>query len=55
MCIYQLGCSDARLIYYLFVDYPPMNINWAASTIDIFNLDYPPIINILDYPPNHFL
>ena len=25
-----------------------------APTIDIFNLDYPPIINILDYPPNHF-
>ena len=23
-----------------------MNINWAAPTIDIFNLDYPPIINI---------
>ena len=35
-----------RLIYYLFVDYPPMNINWAALTIDIFNLNYPPIINI---------
>ena len=35
-----------RLIYYLFVDYPPMNINWAAPTIDILNLDYPPIITI---------
>ena len=35
-----------RLIYYLFVDYPPMNINWAAPMIDIFKLDYPPIINI---------
>ena len=23
-----------------------MNINWAAPMIDIFNLDYPPIINI---------
>ena len=23
-----------------------MNINWAAPTIDIFYLDYPPIINI---------
>ena len=23
-----------------------MNINWAAQMIDIFNLDYPPIINI---------
>ena len=45
-----------RLIYYLFVDYPPMNINWAAPTIDIFNLDYPPIINIfLDNSPNRFL
>ena len=31
-----------------------MNINWAAPTIDIFGLDYPPIIYILDYPPNHF-
>ena len=32
-----------------------MNINWATPTIDIFNLDYPPIINIfLDNPPNHF-
>ena len=39
-----------RLIYYLFVDYPPMNINWAAPTIDIFNLDYPPIINIFRQP-----
>ena len=31
-----------------------MNINWAAPTIDIICLDYPPIFNILDYPPNHF-
>ena len=31
-----------------------MNINWVAPTIDIFHLDYPPIINSLDYPPNHF-
>ena len=31
-----------------------MNINWAAPTIDILIVDYPPIINILDYPPNHF-
>ena len=23
-----------------------MNINWAASTIDILNLGYPPIINV---------
>ena len=42
--------SLRRLIYYLFVDYPPMNINWAAPTIDIFNLDYPPIINIFRLP-----
>ena len=42
--------SLRRLIYYLFVDYPPMNINWAAPTIDIFNLDYPPIINIFRQP-----
>ena len=43
-----------RLIYYLFVDYPPMNINWAAPTIDIFNLDYPPIINIFRLPSEPF-
>ena len=43
-----------RLIYYLFVDYPPMNINWAALTIDIFNLDYPPIINIFRQPSEPF-
>ena len=41
-----------RLIYYLFVDYPPMNINWTAPTIDIFNLDYPPIINIFFRQPS---
>ena len=39
-----------RLIYDLFVDYPPMNINGIAPTIDIFNLDYPPIINIFRQP-----
>ena len=27
-----------------------MNINWAAPTIDIFILDYPPIINIFRLP-----
>ena len=43
-----------RLIYYLFVDYPPMNINWAAPTIDIFNLNYPPIINIFSQPSEPF-
>ena len=43
-----------RLIYDLFVDYPPMNINWAASTIDIFNLDYPSIINIFRQPSEPF-
>ena len=42
------------LIYYLFVEYPPMNINWAAPTIDIFNLDYPPIINIFRQPSEPF-
>ena len=31
-----------------------MNINWATPTIDIYSLDYPPIINILDYSPNPF-
>ena len=39
-----------QLIYYFFVDYPPMNINWAAPTIDIFSLDYPPIIYIFRLP-----
>ena len=29
-----------------------MNINWVASTIDIFNLDYPPIINIFFRQPS---
>ena len=43
-----------RLIYYLFVDYPLMNINWAAPTIDIFNLDYPLIINIFRQPSEPF-
>ena len=28
-----------------------MNINWVALTIDIFNLDYPPIINIFFRQP----
>ena len=46
--------SLRRLIYYLFVDYPPMNINWTAPTIDIFNLDYPPIINIFRQPSEPF-
>ena len=41
-----------RLIYYLFVD--GMNINWAAPTIDIFNLYYPPIINIFRQPSEPF-
>ena len=31
-----------------------MNINWAAPTIDIFNLDYPPIINIFRQPSEPF-
>ena len=31
-----------------------MNINWAAPTIDIFNLDYPPIINIFILPSEPF-
>ena len=43
-----------RLIYYFFVDYPPMNINWAAPTIYIFNLDYPPIINIFRLPSDEY-
>ena len=35
MYIYISIGALRRLIYYLFVDYPPMNINWAAPTIDI--------------------
>ena len=31
-----------------------MNINWAAPTIDIFHLDYPPIINIFRLPSEPF-
>ena len=31
-----------------------MNINWAAPTIHIFNLDYPPIINIFRQPSEPF-
>ena len=31
-----------------------MNFNWAALTIDIFNLDYPPIINIFRQPFESF-
>ena len=31
-----------------------MNINWAAPTIDIFNLDYPLIINIFRQPSESF-
>ena len=31
-----------------------MNINWAAPTIDIFSLDYPPIINIFRQPSEPF-
>ena len=31
-----------------------MNINWAAPTIDIFNLDYPSISNIFRQPCEPF-
>ena len=31
-----------------------MNINWVALTIDIFNLDYHPIINIFRQPSEPF-
>ena len=54
-CVYISIGPLRRLIYYLFVDYPPMNINWAAPTIDIFfNLDYPSIINIFKQPSEPF-
>ena len=50
MCIYINWAAPTIDIYYLFVDYPPMNINWAALTIDILILDYPPIINVFRQP-----
>ena len=53
-CVYISIGPLRRLIYYLFVDYPPMNINWAAPTIDILNLDYPPIINVFRQPSEQF-
>ena len=31
-----------------------MNINWSAPTIDILNLDYPPIINVFRQPSKLF-
>ena len=31
-----------------------MNINWSAPTIDILNLDYPPIINVFRQPSKPF-
>ena len=31
-----------------------MNINWATPTIDILNLDYPPIINVFRQPSEPF-
>ena len=37
MCIYISIGLHRRLTYYLFVDYPPMNINWVTPTIDIFH------------------
>ena len=52
---YQLGRSDDLYIICLWTTLRCIYINWAAPTIAIFHLDYPPIINILDYPPNHFL
>ena len=47
----NINCAALTIdIFSLFVDYPPMNINWAAPTIDILYLDYPPIINVLRLP-----
>ena len=31
-----------------------MNINWGTPTIDIFDLDYPPIINNFRQPSEPF-
>ena len=31
-----------------------MYINWASPTIDIFSMDYPPIINIFRQPSEPF-
>ena len=54
MCIYINWAAPTIDIYYLFEDYPPMNINWAAPTIDILILDYPPIINVFRQPSEPF-
>ena len=54
MCIYINSASLTIDIYYLFVDYPSMNINWAAPMIDILILDYPPIINVFRQPSESF-
>ena len=47
-----------RLIYKLFVDYPPMNIyQLAAPTVDILFICGLPsdVLTFLDYPPNRLL
>ena len=53
MCIY-INWAVPKIDILFVVDYPPMNINWAASTIDIFNLGYPSIINIFRQPSEPF-
>ena len=53
MCIYQLG-RLRRLI--LFVDYPPMYINWAVSDDRYFSLIWTTLRSylVLDNPPKPF-
>ena len=51
MCIYQLGYSDD--LYYLWTTFRCISIG-PSPTIDIFNLDYPPIINIFRQPSELF-
>ena len=51
MCVYQLGNSDDW--YYLWTTLRCISIK-PSPTIDIFNLDYPPIINIFRQPSEPF-
>ena len=53
MCIYINWASPT--INLLFVcGLPSDEYQWAAPTIDILNLDYPPIINVLKQPSEPF-
>ena len=51
MCVYQLSNSDD--LYYLWTTLRCISIG-PSPTIDIFSLDYPPIINIFRQPSEPF-